>query len=121
MKTGLILFAHGSRDPRWAEPFARLMAEVAGARPDQPAALAYLEILSPDVMGAAQALVGQGCGALRIVPLFLGQGGHVRRDLPGLVDALRARFPDVTVDLLPAVGEHPDVLAAIAAVALTDL
>lgn len=121
MKTGVILFAHGARDPRWAEPFARLAARVEGARPGVPVALAYLELMSPDLAGAAATLVGQGCTALRIVPVFLGQGGHVRRDLPLLVDALRARFPDVAVTLLPAVGEHPDVLAAIAAVAVDGL
>jgi sirohydrochlorin ferrochelatase len=27
------------------------------------------------------------------VPLFLGTGGHLRRDLPPLVDALRAAHP----------------------------
>lgn len=121
MKTGVILFAHGARDPRWAEPFARLAAQVATTRPDQPVALAYLELMSPNLIGAAEALVGQGCGGLRVVPVFFGQGGHVRRDLPRLVEDVRARFPGVAVDLLPAVGEHPDVLAAIAAVAVAGL
>ena len=77
--------------------------------------------MTPDLPAAAAALVGEGCDALTVVPVFLGQGGHVRRDLPLLVDALRARFPDVAVTLLPAVGEHPDVLAAIAAVAVDGL
>ena len=31
--TGLILFAHGARDPRWAEPFERLKRKVEAARP----------------------------------------------------------------------------------------
>ncbi len=121
MKSGVILFAHGARDPRWAEPFGRLAARVADARPGQPVAVAYLEHMVPELVGAAEALVGQGCVALRVVPVFLGQGGHVRRDLPRLVDDLRARFPGVAIELLPAVGEHPDVLAAIAAVAIAGL
>ena len=121
MKTGVILFAHGARDPRWAEPFARLAARVAEARPGQPVALAFLESMAPDLMGAAQALVGEGCAALRVVPVFLGQGGHVREDLPRRVDGVRAAFPDIAVELVPAVGEHPDVLAAIAGVAVAGL
>jgi sirohydrochlorin cobaltochelatase len=118
VKTGLILFAHGARDPRWADPFERLRGLVAARRPEVPVALAYLELMTPDLAGAADALVADGCHALRVVPLFLGQGGHVRQDLPRLVEALRSRYPAVTVELRGAVGEDPDVLASIAGVAL---
>ncbi|MFO1398926.1 MAG: CbiX/SirB N-terminal domain-containing protein [Burkholderiales bacterium] len=121
MKTGVVLFAHGSRDPRWAEPFGRLAERVATTEGAPPVKLAYLDFMTPDLVAAAESLVGQGCSALRIVPVFLGQGGHLREDLPRRVEAVRARFPQVTVELLPAVGEHPDVLAAIAAVALAGL
>lgn len=121
MKSGVILFAHGARDPRWAEPFTRLRGLVAAREPGVAVALAYLELMPPDLMGAAEALVGQGCDRLRVVPVFLGQGGHVRQDLPRLADAVRARFPGVAVELVPAVGEDPGVLAAIAATALAGL
>lgn len=121
MKSGLILFAHGARDPRWAEPFGRLRGLVAARRPDVPVVLAFLELMTPDLMGAAEALVGQGCVALRVVPVFLGQGGHVRQDLPRLVEAVRGRFPGVAVELVPAVGEDPGVLAAMASAALARL
>lgn len=121
MKTGLILFAHGARDPRWAEPFGRLAERVHAVRPDMPVALAYLEFMRPGLADAADALVGEGCEALRVVPVFLGQGGHVREDLPGLVADVRRRFPNVSIELVPAVGEHPVVLDAIAAVATAGL
>ena len=58
--TGLILFAHGARDPRWAEPFERLKRKVEAARPGMPVALAYLEIMEPDLMGATDALISAG-------------------------------------------------------------
>ena len=32
---GLILFAHGARDPRWAEPFESLAGRLRKAVPDQ--------------------------------------------------------------------------------------
>ncbi|HAN56086.1 MAG TPA: cobalamin biosynthesis protein CbiX, partial [Betaproteobacteria bacterium] len=37
---GLILFAHGARDPRWAVPFERLQALTQAQRPDWQVALA---------------------------------------------------------------------------------
>jgi sirohydrochlorin cobaltochelatase len=121
VKTGLILFAHGARDPRWSEPFERLRVLVAARRPEVPIALAYLERMTPDLMGAADALVADGCRALRVVPVFLGQGGHIRQDLPRLVEALRSRYPAVPVELEGAVGEDAEVLASIAGVALRGL
>src|SRR6185369_1034297 len=119
--TGLILFAHGARDPRWAEPFERLKRKVEAARPGLPVALAYLEIMEPDLAAAADALIAAGCRSLRIVPVFLGQGGHVREDLPVLADAVRARHPAVAIELLPPVGEHDAVLDRIADVCIDNL
>ena len=119
--TGLILFAHGARDPRWAEPFERLKRKVEAARPGVPVALAYLEIMEPDLAAAADALVAAGCRSLRIVPVFLGQGGHVRDDLPAIVAKLAARHPAIAIALTTAVGEHDAVLDRIADVAVEGL
>lgn len=111
---GLVLFAHGARDPRWREPFERLADKVRAARPDLVVSLAFLELMTPDLATAADTLVAQGCRALTVVPVFLGQGGHVREDLPAAVAAVRARHPGVQVALRAAIGEDDAVLAAIA-------
>jgi sirohydrochlorin cobaltochelatase len=50
--------------------------------------------------------------------MFLGTGGHVRRDLPVLLQTLREQHPQVSFQLHPAVGEMPAVTAAMAGVAL---
>jgi len=119
--TGLILFAHGARDARWREPFERLRSKVATARPDLGVALAFLEIMQPDLASAADALVAAGCTTLRIVPVFLGQGGHVREDLPAAVEEVRARHPGLAVELRLAVGEDEGVLNEIVATAIAGL
>jgi sirohydrochlorin cobaltochelatase len=66
-------------------------------------------------------LVALGCHAVQIAPVFLGQGGHVRRDLPELVRAVAARNPGIALTLAQAVGEDERVLDAIAAVCIADL
>lgn len=119
--TGLILFAHGARDARWAAPFHRLAEKVAAARPDVPVRLAFLDFMQPDLETAAEALVASGCEALRIVPVFFGQGGHLREDVPRVVAAVRARHPSVAVQVLEAIGENDAVLAQIALVAVDAL
>jgi sirohydrochlorin cobaltochelatase len=115
---GLILFAHGARDPRWAEPFEAVAARVRAARPGLPVRLAFLELMVPSLVDAGAALVAEGCTRIDVLPLFLGAGGHVRRDLPLLADTLRAAHPGVEVTLHPAAGELPAVHAALAQTAL---
>lgn len=120
-RSGLLLFAHGARDPRWAEPFEGVVRRIRTAHPGQPVRIAYLEFMSPSLGEAANELVREGCERLEVVPLFLGAGGHVRKDLPALLEAVRTAHPAVTVTLHPAVGEMPAFLDALAASAVSVL
>jgi sirohydrochlorin cobaltochelatase len=121
MARGLILFAHGSREPGWAEPFEQLAARVRVAAPQAQVRLAFLELMQPDLAGAAAQLVSAGVDTIRIVPIFLGQGGHLRRDLPLLVDDLRVQFPEAKFAYAPAAGDDAGVLDAIAAYCVRQL
>ena len=114
MQSGLILFAHGARDPAWVQPFEAIAARVRALSPETPVRLAFLELMEPDLDAAASELIASGVDSIRVVPVFFGQGGHVRRDLPGRVAALRIRHPQVAFDTAPPVGESRTVLDAIA-------
>lgn len=117
-KTGYLLFAHGARDPNWALPFDAVAARLRAQRPDAGVRVAFLEFMAPDLGSAADALVAEGCTRLEVVPLFLGAGGHVRKDVPPLLDAVRARHPGVSVRLHRAVGERDELVAAMAQAAI---
>ena len=123
MQRGLLLFAHGARDPRWALPFeavagrARAQAAVA-LSPAPQVVLGFLEFMAPDLLGAGAQLVEGGCEVVDVVPLFLGAGGHVRKDLPVLMDTLRTRHPAVHWTLRPAIGEDASVVESMARAAL---
>lgn len=113
MKSGIVLFAHGSRDRDWARPFNQL-AETVRQEHDGPVMLAYLELMSPTLDEAIGAFARDGVTTARVVPVFLGQGGHVKEDLPKLAAAAQKKY-GVTVRLDPPIGEQPDVIKAIAA------
>ena len=102
MTTGIILYVHGARDARWAEPFRRLRAKVEARGDGTPVALAFLEHGTPDLAEAAAALAGNGVRWIRIVPMFFGRGGHLRDDLE---IALRSTPQSETISLA-AVGEE---------------
>ncbi|VVE43599.1 cobalamin biosynthesis protein CbiX [Pandoraea aquatica] len=120
-KPDVVLFAHGSRDPRWAEPFERLRDKLIAQRPDAGVRLAFLELMTPNLADAVADLVSQGSNNITVVPVFLGQGGHVRRDLPVLVDACRAAHPGVELQVSAAVGEDDTVLDALARYCASEL
>ena len=125
-KTGLVLFAHGARDPRWAAPFEAVLQRVKAQQAEAPLTetpvmLAFLEFMSPTLPEAASQLVDAGCTQVQVLPLFLGTGGHLRRDLPLLIDELHSAHPQTTFTLHTAAGETATVIDALAQVALGHL
>lgn len=117
-KTALILFAHGARDARWKEPFTRLANMLQQQAPDTPVHLAFLELMTPSLAEVIAELAQQQVAAAKVVPVFFGQGGHIRRDLPALLEECRSQFPQLALSCAPAVGEDEAVLQAIAAYCL---
>ena len=115
---GLVLLAHGARDPAWATPFEAVAARVRADAPDALARLAFLELMTPGLDEVAEELARLGCARVDVVPVFLGMGGHVRRDVPAQLDVLRARHPQVDWRLHAALGESAIVIAALADAAL---
>jgi sirohydrochlorin cobaltochelatase len=110
----MILFAHGARAASWAAPFERLCALTQARLPGVDVSLAFLELMSPRLPERVAELADAGVTDIALVPVFLGQGGHVLRDLPLMVDELRARYPQLQITVATAVGEAPDVLNAMA-------
>lgn len=116
--TGLLLFAHGARDPNWALPFEAVLRRVREKAPGLEVTLSFLEFMAPTLVDAGGTLAQAGCTRVDIVPLFLGTGGHVRKDLPLLIDTLRQSHPQVIWTLQPSIGEAPAVIEAMATAAL---
>lgn len=115
---GIILFAHGSRDPLWHKPIEAVATQIAMLSPATPVVCAYLELSKPDLPTATRALLAQGARNVTILPLFLGVGKHAREDLPILVEALQASHPNVQFTLQPAVGEDTRLVRLLAEIAL---
>ena len=118
---GIVLFAHGSRDPEWAAPFEAIRDRIRIARPECPIELAYLEIMTPPLEEAIARLVEAGAAAITVFPLFMAQGGHLKNDLPRLVATIRPSYPHVPIALESALGDSPDLLDAIAGWVMTRL
>ena len=111
----VILFAHGARDERWADPLVRIASKVRAAAPGLLVELAYLEHLEPSLEQAARRLAKLGAASIVVVPLFLGRGGHLRVDAPRLIAETAAALPGVAIVMAPSAGEDDAVIDAFAA------
>ncbi|RPH45302.1 MAG: cobalamin biosynthesis protein CbiX [Burkholderiales bacterium] len=114
MTTGIVLFGHGARDPRWADTIRALAARVAELSPDTPVEPAFLEFMTPDLAAAVDTLVARGVDAIVVAPVFLAAGGHVLRDLPERLASIATRHPGLAVRVEPALGSLPAVIDAMA-------
>lgn len=109
----LLLFAHGSSDPGWAEPFLKLRTIIRARDPNQIVELAFLERMQPSFEETVNALHARGIREITVAPIFLALGGHMRKDLPKLISDAGAHT-GITFRTLPALGEVDTLLEAIA-------
>lgn len=109
----VILFAHGARDPDWAAPFNIIKRQLQAARPQAQVELAFQDFMSPTLEEAAARVVAQGAQRAVLVPLFMAQGGHLKQDLPRMVAKIREQHPQLELQLMPAIGDSPEILQAI--------
>jgi sirohydrochlorin cobaltochelatase len=112
--SAIILFAHGARAASWAAPFERVRELTQARTPGIAVTLAFLELMTPRLPELVGQMVQGGVRDITVVPVFLGQGGHVLRDLPLMVEQLKIDYPGLAIKVVEAVGENAGVLAAIA-------
>lgn len=112
--SAILLFAHGARDPSWAEPFLRIVARLRHKQPGMRVELAFLEMMEPTLDAAIAGLAAEDIGRITVVPLFLAQGGHLKEDLPKLLDDSRKHYPALRIDVTTAIGDAEDLTNVIA-------
>ncbi len=112
--SALLLFAHGSSDPGWAAPFVKLKTAIQVREPGRIVELAFLERTQPSFDEAVAILQKQGVSEITVAPIFLAIGGHMRKDLPALIETTRQRT-GIAFRVLPALGESGEMIESIAA------
>jgi sirohydrochlorin cobaltochelatase len=118
MSKGIILFGHGSRTAEYVRPFERIQAAVQARDPEALVELGFLELTRPSLEEAIDCLAGRGVREISVVPIFIGPGRHVLKDLPQLAANAMDRHPGLEITLAPPVGEAEEVIDAMAKVAL---
>ena len=108
---GIIIVGHGSKVAAANERLERLCEGYAATRAPKHWVVrpAHMELASPSIGEAFDALVEAGCATIVCHPFFLSQGRHVREDVPALLDEAASRH-NVPYSLTPPLGEAPALL-----------
>ncbi len=90
-KTGILLCGHGSRDEGAIREFAVLAKMVAERLPDYDVEHAFLEFATPVIREGLDALRAKGNARILAVPGMLFAAGHVKNDIPSVLNSYAAR------------------------------
>lgn len=96
----------------------RVQAEILQRLPGVTVELAFLEFMAPTLLDCVNGLIEQGVRKIVVLPMFIAQGGHLKRDVPELLDQLRGQHPGVEFLLSGPIGENEIVVQAMASAAL---
>jgi sirohydrochlorin cobaltochelatase len=109
-----LLLVHGSRREGWAEPFRRLRALLRERCGPGELPLAFMEFAEPSLEQSLDALREAGTTSVRIIPLFLAAGVHLRRDIPEMIEAYCSRHPEMRIEIEQVLGEDEEFLQLLA-------
>lgn len=107
MKTGLVVFAHGSRIESANEAVRMATAALAREGGYKLVVPAFLELGTPDLATAIDILVKQGANRIAVIPYFLTLGLHVDEDLPRIVDGISRIYNGVKIHVTAPLDGHP--------------
>ncbi|HEV2351774.1 MAG TPA: CbiX/SirB N-terminal domain-containing protein [Terriglobia bacterium] len=105
--TGIVLFAHGSRVQDANQGVRKLARQVQEAGPYRHVRAAFLELAQPDLNAAVAEAVAAGLQRVIVIPYFLTEGTHLRRDLPNLIAPLKQKYPPLAIEVGQSLEDHP--------------
>lgn len=111
MNTGILLIGHGTRDAAGVREFLALAEAIKPISAPIPIEACFLELAEPTIAEGVERLAKAGVQRMLVAPLLLFSAGHHQRDVPEAVSAALANYPGITTAQLPALNDHPRVLA----------
>jgi sirohydrochlorin ferrochelatase len=105
--TAILLIAHGSRQQSANNDLHELAARLSAQGSYTIVEPCFLELADPVLNAGGDRCVELGATRVLMIPYFLADGVHLRRDLTAARDELNRRHPGVEFILGSALGPHP--------------
>ena len=92
-KIGVMVCGHGSRDDEAIGEFASVAAGIAARLPQYPVRSGFLEFARPVIRDGLEELRELGCDRILAIPGMLFAAGHVKNDVPSVLNEYVAGHP----------------------------
>jgi sirohydrochlorin ferrochelatase len=106
-RTAILLIAHGSRQASANDDLHELAARLSSQGTYPIVEPSFLELAEPELLAGGRRCVELGATRVLMIPYFLSEGVHLRRDLTAARNELNRRHPDVQFILGSPLGPHP--------------
>ena len=106
----VLLIGHGTRRAAGVAEFHHLAHQLQQALPDRTSLAGFLELVEPSVPEALETLRKQGFRRITALPALLLAAGHVKNDIPVMLNAFQAEHPEVHITFGADLGIHPNLL-----------
>ena len=93
----VVLCAHGTRRGDGADEFRAVAAAVRTLLPQYDVGYAFLELSEPPLSVVLDDLAATGQKRIVVIPCMLFTAGHVKSDIPHVIEVFEARYPEVEV------------------------
>jgi len=97
-KIGVMVCGHGSRDEDAIAEFAAVAAGIAERLPQFPVRSGFLEFARPVISDGLEELRRIGCRRILALPGMLFAAGHVKNDIPSVLNSFAARHQGLAID-----------------------
>ena len=97
-KIGVMVCGHGSRDVEAITEFRTVAAGIEARLPQYPVASGFLEFARPIICDGLDKLYGQGVRHILAIPGMLFAAGHVKNDIPSVLNTYAAQHSDLRID-----------------------
>ena len=106
----VLLIGHGTRLAAGVAEFRALADQLQQALPDRACLAGFLELVEPDLPEALEQLRREGFRRVTALPALLMAAGHVKNDIPAILNAFQAEHPGMSIAFGADLGIHPNLL-----------
>ncbi|MED4226392.1 sirohydrochlorin chelatase [Neobacillus cucumis] len=110
----ILYIGHGTRSKKGADEAKAFIARVSERVTVPIQEISFLELTEPSIEVGFSLCVQKGATEITVVPLFLLAAGHIKQDIPNVLDSLSMAYPDISINVKDPFGVQGAILDAVA-------
>lgn len=112
MKNGILIVGHGSRAIDAQNIFNSIVTKLK-QKGYQNVKGANMEFASPTINEAVLEFVNEGIFNIKVMPLFLYNGIHIKEDIPEMLEQIKKEHKDLNFEMMSVLGDDDLIIEII--------